>query len=587
MHDAFISYSSRDKATAKQIATSLMEKGVNVWFDRWEMKPGESLIDKISEAIHGSSYLFALLSPESVSSNWVKQELHQAMTDEIHFDKVKVVPILIQDCQIPLFLKDKLYVNFADPDSYDYNVQKLVDLVFENPRTPDRPQFGKALFDRYDELLLSKDPDREEFAQIANRVSTIFAKNSIPSHEIGYPEGSYFKLKSSLAEVNLSLNRLNEAAEAYDCAYTYAFDREDPDLLFEVGIPRFCVLCFMNKKEEAEKFMERFYSDLAELTPDDSSINFDAILEYTVRVCFYENVRVENPLKLIFDEDHHLLNLRLERTIDTLFKEVEDQQVEGHSVYYVFARMLENWGILRLALKYYKRALVNGDSEAERRIEQVKASQEGAMKMAPFFSHGVIPDSLEGTAFAFNIGDPRSLTRTLMCSGIYFDASEMVQSIQESFNERDNPQNKIELTTNGSNPVQVIIFEDSPGSARIITNQLADMKIGAICVQSNAQATAALSQFNEIKLYVSDHHFRKEGGLISITGVLYERDVLKKTFPGIKSTLLTNNPHAKSSQEDVSFGFKSAGGDFITDCKGKTDLEIASELKKLLKQISE
>lgn len=60
MYDAFISYSSKDKRFAKHLAKSLMEKGVNVWFDRWEMKPGESLIEKISEAIHKSSYLFAL-----------------------------------------------------------------------------------------------------------------------------------------------------------------------------------------------------------------------------------------------------------------------------------------------------------------------------------------------------------------------------------------------------------------------------------------------------------------------------------------------------------------------------------------------
>ena len=585
MYDAFISYSSKDKRFAKHLAKSLMEKGVNVWFDRWEMKPGESLIEKISEAIHKSSYLFALLSPESVSSNWVKQELRQAMTEEIYSEKVKVVPIIIEGCEIPLFLKDKHYVDFTDDNPYDYNIQKLVDLVFESPRAPDRPPFSKQLFDRYNELLSSKDPDRAEFLEVAHRALTVVERHLIPSHEEAYPEGSYFKSKKVQAEVNLVLNRLKESAEAYECAYNYALEKQNSDLVFEAAIPRFCVLCFMNKTDEADAFLEEFYSNLSNLLPSDSSLNFQAILDYVVEVCFYENVGVENPLTIVFDNDHHLLNLRIERALDMLFKSIGNQNVEGHSLYYVFGNMLEHYGLIRLALKYFKQALASGDSDADEKIRELKSSQEGAIKMAPYFGHGVRSESAVGAMLAINLEEPRSLTRTLMCSGVYVDTSEMVKDIKERIQEREASPSELQLATNGVSPVKMLIFEDSPGSAKGIADQLTAGKVGAVTVRSNDQAEAALRRFKKIKLYVSDHHFRR-GGMISISCLLCERDVLKKRFLGIKSTILTNNPNAKSPKEDPCYGFKSAGGDFITDCRGKTDKEIASELVELLEMIS-
>ena len=57
-----------ERPEAKEIADSLT-RNVKVWFDAWEMRPGQSLIDKISDGISKSSYLFALLSERSCASN--------------------------------------------------------------------------------------------------------------------------------------------------------------------------------------------------------------------------------------------------------------------------------------------------------------------------------------------------------------------------------------------------------------------------------------------------------------------------------------------------------------------------------------
>jgi len=52
---------------------------IGVWYDKWEIKVGDSLIEKIQEGLDIHDYLAIILSPESVSSEWVKRELNSAV----------------------------------------------------------------------------------------------------------------------------------------------------------------------------------------------------------------------------------------------------------------------------------------------------------------------------------------------------------------------------------------------------------------------------------------------------------------------------------------------------------------------------
>jgi len=531
MYDAFMSYSSKDKTVAKQIATTLMERGIDIWFDDWEMKPGESLIEKISDAITGSSYLFVLLSKNSVTSNWVRQELRQAMTEEIYADKVKVVPIIIEKCEVPGFLKDKLYVDFTDEQPRDYNLQKLIDLVFENPRAADRPQFGKDLFEEYYELLSDPDCGHAKIETLGKQVARAIESHMIPSNEIGYPEGSYPKAKIKLAEVYLVLNQLKKSADAYGCCFNYAKEKKNLDILFPTGLAYFCVLCFQNEKAVAEAFLEEFYSTASTLIPDDSSLSLEAILNTVVYVCFFESLGVENALEAVYNGDHHLLNLRIDRVLEILLKGFDKQKVDGDNVRFILASMLEDLGLFRPAISLYKKAIAEGKTEAEKRLQQADNNLSAALEMAPYFRHGVSNINPGEHQLTINLEDPKSLTRTLMCAGVYADVSGMVNGLKEHIVENGKPRRKIGNKTNGISPVKIIVYEDIDGSAEQIVNSLGSYNVGVVTVGSNDQAEASLAKYNNIRLYVCDHH-DSPGGLIQISGVLFERDELKKNTKG-------------------------------------------------------
>lgn len=122
----FLSHNWSDKEFARKLARSLTEEGVKVWIDEAEIQIGDSLISKIREGIDQMNYLGVILSPNSVKSEWVKREVDIAMNQEIEGKRVKVLPIVHKECDLPWFLKGKLYADFVDEDDYDNSLNLLL-----------------------------------------------------------------------------------------------------------------------------------------------------------------------------------------------------------------------------------------------------------------------------------------------------------------------------------------------------------------------------------------------------------------------------------------------------------------------------
>ncbi len=126
MASVFLSHNYKDKAFARKLAAMLSENGVKVWIDEAELKVGDSLTQKIGSAIESTDFLAVVLSHSSVNSPWVQKELALAMQKELAERRVTVLPILKEACEIPPFLKDKLYADFTDPTSFETSVGRLL-----------------------------------------------------------------------------------------------------------------------------------------------------------------------------------------------------------------------------------------------------------------------------------------------------------------------------------------------------------------------------------------------------------------------------------------------------------------------------
>src|SRR5262249_3818196 len=108
MSSIFLSHNHADKPFVRRLAQDLQKAGIRVWLDEAEMMIGDSLIEKIRQGIDEMDYLGVVLSPNSVQSSWVKRELDVAMNQEIGGKRVKVLPLVIKECELPGFLEGKL-----------------------------------------------------------------------------------------------------------------------------------------------------------------------------------------------------------------------------------------------------------------------------------------------------------------------------------------------------------------------------------------------------------------------------------------------------------------------------------------------
>ncbi|MEP5630376.1 MAG: toll/interleukin-1 receptor domain-containing protein [Tateyamaria sp.] len=108
----FISYNHEDKSTAESLAKILVQAKQNVWIDQWELNAGDSLIQRIEEALGGADAILVLLSKNSTQSEWCKKELRSGLLRELEEKSVLVIPIVLDDCEIPLFVREKLWIDF-------------------------------------------------------------------------------------------------------------------------------------------------------------------------------------------------------------------------------------------------------------------------------------------------------------------------------------------------------------------------------------------------------------------------------------------------------------------------------------------
>ena len=126
MSSIFLCHSSTNKLFVEKLANDLTKLGVKVWFDKWEIKIGESLTGKIEEGIRANEYFGIVLSPDALASQWVRNELSAAWIKQMNIKKIMVLPILLQHCDMPLFLQDRKYVNFVQ--DYDAGLSELADV---------------------------------------------------------------------------------------------------------------------------------------------------------------------------------------------------------------------------------------------------------------------------------------------------------------------------------------------------------------------------------------------------------------------------------------------------------------------------
>lgn len=123
--DIFLSYKSEEIEWVKQLKEDLRRRGVKVWLDQDEIRWGDHFAEALEKALELSKTMGLVVTPESINSNWVKEEYYRALS-LVNEDQLRLIPILLRTAVIPGFLKGRQYADFTNKDQYERNVDRLV-----------------------------------------------------------------------------------------------------------------------------------------------------------------------------------------------------------------------------------------------------------------------------------------------------------------------------------------------------------------------------------------------------------------------------------------------------------------------------
>lgn len=155
----FISHSSKDSLFARDLSKAFKEAGIDVWIDEIPFLPGDNIVKKIEEGLSTSNAIVVLMSKDSVSSRWAMQELSVFTARSISEQSLRILPILLEECDLPIYLRDKLYI-----DARSNKSEAIIKAVNSILRFSEPSQQKEVEFDRLESKKSSFNYHRKKLA---------------------------------------------------------------------------------------------------------------------------------------------------------------------------------------------------------------------------------------------------------------------------------------------------------------------------------------------------------------------------------------------------------------------------------------
>lgn len=134
-YDVFISHASEDKDSfARPFAEHLKSLGVNVWYDEFSLKWGDSLRKKIDKGLASSKFGIVVISRDFIQKDWTEYEFNGLVAKEIN-GSGRILPIWhnITKSEVINFspsLADKMALSTAN-NTVEEIAEKLLPLLTE------------------------------------------------------------------------------------------------------------------------------------------------------------------------------------------------------------------------------------------------------------------------------------------------------------------------------------------------------------------------------------------------------------------------------------------------------------------------
>jgi hypothetical protein len=135
--DIFLSHNNADKPWTEKLATALEADRsgppLKVFFDKWDIPHGGDIPAELEEGLQNSRYVGLVLSPESLSSDWVTLERSTAIYRDPSARQRSLIPLLHRTCQIPDMLARLKYIDFRREQDFKEGLDTLLGILRGQP----------------------------------------------------------------------------------------------------------------------------------------------------------------------------------------------------------------------------------------------------------------------------------------------------------------------------------------------------------------------------------------------------------------------------------------------------------------------
>jgi small GTP-binding protein len=131
-YDVFISHSSKDKAVVRPLAERLRADGLRVWYDDWELKPGDNIPHKIEEGLEHSRILLLCMSANAFGSDWAQLESQTFRFRDPLNQQRRFIPLRLDTTEPEGSLNQFSYINWL-PDAREHSYAKLLEACGSPP----------------------------------------------------------------------------------------------------------------------------------------------------------------------------------------------------------------------------------------------------------------------------------------------------------------------------------------------------------------------------------------------------------------------------------------------------------------------
>lgn len=102
----FISHNKADAETARLFATTLAERGVGVWFDEWDLRPGDSIMEGIENGLANADVFVLFWSAPAAASQWVGTEVRAYLRRRVDDGTLRIVPMMLDENPLPVLVAE-------------------------------------------------------------------------------------------------------------------------------------------------------------------------------------------------------------------------------------------------------------------------------------------------------------------------------------------------------------------------------------------------------------------------------------------------------------------------------------------------